>query len=568
MATADEYAAWIVKNADKKGSPEFNTVAQAYQEAIAQEPDFSDVKGGTASAPISRTKRVLKGVKDPIDAVAQMAYNAIPESVQKAGNAINNAIADKTGLLSRIPEGGLNQQIAEDEKAYQQARAAAGSEGFDAYRTAGNVLSTLPLAAAIPGSAATLGGRMGLGTLAGGAGGALQPVTEGDFLPEKAKQVALGAVTGGAIPVIASGVSRIVSPAASKNTNLQVLRQAGVRPTIGQALGGMANRVEEKAQSIPIMGDAITAARRGAVEDFNKASINKALEPIGKSVSDIGTEGISKASGAISNAYKDALNKLGGVKFDGQFAQELQSLSALSSNMTPDMARKFQNELRNRVIGRMSPSGGMTAQTFKNVDSELGALVRDFGKSSMGSEKEFAGAIKELQASIRRQAERVSAEYAAGVKPADAAFARMVRVESAGKKAALQDGVFTPGQLMQAVREADKSVRKSATARGDALLQDFASAGQNVLGNKYPDSGTAGRMLLGAGGLASGLVNPAIPLGLTAGAAAYLTPLQRFAVSVLADRPQQANALAEAIRKSSPRFAAAGAVGANSLANQ
>ena len=33
MATADDYAAWIVKNADKKGTPEFNIVASAYQEA-------------------------------------------------------------------------------------------------------------------------------------------------------------------------------------------------------------------------------------------------------------------------------------------------------------------------------------------------------------------------------------------------------------------------------------------------------------------------------------------------------------------------------------------------------
>lgn len=37
MATADEYATWIVKNADKKGTPEFETVAAAYKEAKAQE---------------------------------------------------------------------------------------------------------------------------------------------------------------------------------------------------------------------------------------------------------------------------------------------------------------------------------------------------------------------------------------------------------------------------------------------------------------------------------------------------------------------------------------------------
>lgn len=38
MADASEYAAWIVANADKRGTPEFETVAKAYQQARAQVP--------------------------------------------------------------------------------------------------------------------------------------------------------------------------------------------------------------------------------------------------------------------------------------------------------------------------------------------------------------------------------------------------------------------------------------------------------------------------------------------------------------------------------------------------
>lgn len=37
MATADEYAAWIVSNPTKRGTPEFNTVAQAYELAKSEE---------------------------------------------------------------------------------------------------------------------------------------------------------------------------------------------------------------------------------------------------------------------------------------------------------------------------------------------------------------------------------------------------------------------------------------------------------------------------------------------------------------------------------------------------
>ena len=65
MATSEEYAQWIVKNADKKGTPEFETVAKAYQSSKgasaaptpAQQPDaktdtgaLSQVKAGGKAA--------------------------------------------------------------------------------------------------------------------------------------------------------------------------------------------------------------------------------------------------------------------------------------------------------------------------------------------------------------------------------------------------------------------------------------------------------------------------------------------------------------------------------------
>src|SRR3990167_4401409 len=38
MASPEEYAKWIVDNQDKQGSPEFATVAQAYEISKAQQP--------------------------------------------------------------------------------------------------------------------------------------------------------------------------------------------------------------------------------------------------------------------------------------------------------------------------------------------------------------------------------------------------------------------------------------------------------------------------------------------------------------------------------------------------
>lgn len=52
MATADEYAAWIVKNQDKKGTPDFETVSKAYQEAKAEETAApSEIPGPRGTPP-------------------------------------------------------------------------------------------------------------------------------------------------------------------------------------------------------------------------------------------------------------------------------------------------------------------------------------------------------------------------------------------------------------------------------------------------------------------------------------------------------------------------------------
>lgn len=119
------------------------------------------------------------------------------------------------------------------------------------------------------------------------------------------------------------------------------------------------------------------------------------------------------------------------------------------------------------------------------------------------------------------------AQLAKELANADAAYAKYVRLRNAGVAAANNEGVFTPSQLMGAVKKADNSVGKGAMATGDALMQDIATAGQNVLPNKIPDSGTAGRLGLGilaGGGL--GYLNPVALAGGALAAGAYTRPGQ------------------------------------------
>ena len=104
---------------------------------------------------------IAKGLRDPIDAGAQMltrGLTAVAPGLVDAGNKLNNYIADKTGLVGRLPAGGVDQQIRDSEKAYQLAR---GSNGMDWGRMAGNVLNpaNLALAAGLP-AAATMRRRL------------------------------------------------------------------------------------------------------------------------------------------------------------------------------------------------------------------------------------------------------------------------------------------------------------------------------------------------------------------------------------------------------------------------
>jgi hypothetical protein len=118
--------------------------------------------------------------------------------------------------------------------------------------------------------------------------------------------------------------------------------------------------------------------------------------------------------------------------------------------------------------------------------------------------------------------------------------------------------MFTPAQLAQAVRAQDTSVGKGASATGQALMQDLAEQGTNILGSKVPDSGTAGRLaLLGGGAAAGSATGTAMPLAaaLTAGSLPYVG--RKATAAVLTKRPESAKKLAELIRKSSPYIAGA-----------
>lgn len=498
-----------------------------------------------------KSRRFMQGIKDPINAGAQLLEHISPKAIEDPINRLNNAIAPYSGgLLSEVPTGGVDEMIKNELSDYVPP------EGVDWARLGGNVLSPANLAVAskIP-QGATLGKNILSGAAVGGAMGALSPVERGDFTEEKAKQLAWGAGLGGMIPVVTNGISRIVNPKAASNEGLKLLKAEGVNPTIGQSLGERANAIEEKLRSVPIMGDMITNARQNANKQFESAAYNRVLNPIGEKLPKglSGRDALVHTESTLKNTYEDVLNKIGAITPDEQFSSKIANLESMVNKQVMPRAEKAKfSAALNDVKQSIDKNGVITSEAYKALESSLGTDARKLASSTNIYEGKLSPAVKQLQEELRDMLNRQAGEAGNELKAVNTAWANFKRVQNAAGKLGADEGTFSPSQLQNAVRAMDKSKDKAAFARGGALMQDLGDAGKSILGNKVPDSGTAGRLLLGGGALGSYLINPAIPVGLVGGASLYTSPAQKFLNAAITQRPESAKAIASIIKQSSP----------------
>lgn len=526
--------------------------------ADAEAPTATAEQRIVASAPM----RAIKGGKDVLDAGAQMLAHAVPSGVADAVNDATRYVNELpilgpvTKALGMTPASAqeLDQQLASDERQYQAARAATGQTGFDGARLLGGIAATAPLTAAMPAAAATLPGRVAAGAAGGTAFGLLNPVTDGEYGAEKAKQAAIGAASGGALSAVGAGLGRMLAPRAAQNPQVRALLNEGITPTPGQIVGGTAQRIEDKLMSVPVVGDAIQTARRRGQEEFNRAALNRAVAPIGGRVTAVGREGMQQVDSAISAAYDGLLPRLT-FRADAQFGREIGRLQQMVATLPEQQARQFESIVRSQVASRLTPQGAATGQHFKLIESEIGRLARTYGGSSVAGERSLGAALGELQTSLRGALSRSNPHLAPELGRINQAYANYVRLQRAAGGAGAESGVFTPAQLSAAVRGADSSVRKGRFARGEALMQDLSDAGKAVMGSKVPNSGTADR-LFNLGALGATVVNPTTPLLLGAAAIPYLSGANRVAASLLARRPEGVMRAGTSLERYAPGIAA------------
>lgn len=198
------------------------------------------------------------GLRDPVDAGAQMLRRVIPEPVARAVDAAGNWLANQ-GLPVARSDGvaGVDKIVRDVGQQYEADRAAAGRDGFDAARLVGGVVNPVNLALPSATGARTAMQLARTGAVAGGAGAALQPVTgDGDFWSEKGKQAAGGAVAGGVMtPVLSKAATAAATaaknfrasraPAAVVMGGTPGLSRADLDQAVGQVLQSQGMRVED-----------------------------------------------------------------------------------------------------------------------------------------------------------------------------------------------------------------------------------------------------------------------------------------------------------------------------------
>ena len=407
------------------------------------------------------------------------------------------------------------------------------------------------------------------GAAVGGAAGALTPTDTGvsgmEAVQEIPQKVGLGAVGGAGGTAIGRGIGNVIAPKLSEAA--QKLIGEGVNLTPGQMMGGALRKIEDKLTSVPLLGDIIDYSRTKGIEEFNKAAFKRALDPIGGTVpKETGRAGVEAVKTQISDAYNTLLPKMTFVP-DKPLYDSLSRLDKVVVGLPKPETKMVADNVKAIIQKHMPENGLISGGSYKAIESDLGELASNYAGSS-GTEAMVGKAYKSALGQVREALARSNPNYAEELGNINKAFANFSRIRRAGSMANTQE-MITPAQLANAVKAADESAGKGATATGKALMQDLTDAGVQVLPSKIPDSGTAGRsalvnMLLGAGGAVGGSsayqafpTVTAVGAGLAGTAALPYLPGARNALTTLVGkRPEAAKKLADAIRELAPYMAA------------
>lgn len=547
MATLEEYANWIVKNKEKANTPEFLTVANAYQAArqeVEQQGITSNEQINDKAVKVNAQTAADRKRFDPT-----IGMGTGQRAAAGSGSYMTDmALGAKQLVSPNSPE--LSQQFRE-KKALDRPleQTTAGAIG-----KAGTAMIPAALTAAIPGmntytGAAATGAAMGL----------LSPTEDGAM--GKLRNAGVDAVAGLAGQGMANGIGRVMKPVQT-SLNPEQQRLAALALKEGIPLDAAAQTGSKPLQTInSVMANLpLTAGAEGAKQEGVKNAFNQAV------LKRSGIDGIS-ATPDVLGAQKKAL---------GAVFEDVASRNAIDFNKgaittkLADISKEAERRLAqpgpivntvDDILADAAKTGSMPGLKYQGWRSTLNSMA---GNDTQGK---LAGDIKRaLNEAFDAQ---VSGADGEAWKTASRQYANLKTISKAmgGAGNDAVSGNIPPAQLAAALRN---SVSTEGKALGYGDLNDLTRIGQLFVRDQVPNSGTAQRQfyqsLLTGGGLGGGAMmmgaDPATALGV--GAASLAGP--KLAQALLSSKPVQgylangvtntnALALAEALKRTAPAAA-------------
>jgi len=554
-------------------------------EIRAKYPQYKDVSDGDLTNALHKRYysdipldafRAKVGFKPEMVVGADGLQAAVKQTVQESGPLTNAAVGFKSSIDDAAMR--LKQLFStltdEDKQAIQSNRTLRdtsiagllGSIGGDVAMTAvpgaGVIQGASNAVKAAPAVVRALAPTVASAAVGAGTAAAMQPVLDGE---SGARNAAMGAV-GGALGDIAPRVaSRVVQPLA-QSAPVKKLLSEGIVPTPGGAAGAdsFLGRVEQKLQSVPIIGDLVKRGRDRATEELNVAAINRALPKTAKGqITASGRESITEAHRIVSEGYDDVLSRIT-VKPDMPFMRQVISVTKDPElSLPPAQQQRLVEIVRSNVLARMK-NGELSGESAKKVESILGSLGTRYSRAQDPDQLALGMALRQIQGSFRELLGRNAAGAdAALLQELNKNYSSLLRVERAASYVGNEGGKFSANQLQSAVRALDPSKNKRAFAQGRAPMQDLSDAARQTIGGTVADSGTAGRMLTamalggGAAGVNEYMDGPAALSALALSPLLYSRAGSRYAVGNL---PGQ-QALSGTLRGLAPYAALIGASG-------
>ncbi len=374
MATADDYAAWIVRNRNKKGTPEFETVAAAYREALQEEQAKpEEEKGGVVD-------RFMSGLESMIS-----SGRAAIESLSDAEKAALAAAERSRGITEEYGEGASLEKV---KQAYGE-RGALGAAGEVVGSIPGAIAEQLPqmgatVAGAIAGSAA--GAPLGpIGALVGSTAGAVAPSFLQQYGSNIQRQAEEDIAAGRDVDISRTAAAAAAVPQAALDVASQFI-------VVGRVLGKkLFGELGKKVDDLLAKGD-IEAAEKLAKEGLVKTVAKGAVVGVAAEVpTEVAQQALERAQAGLPLTSDDAMREYGEVAYQTGLMAPLGAVGRLAS----------RSAARDKVQETAPP-----ADIVSETQEEIEAVKKEQEAAAKAAEPplptSFEGASPELRSALNK----------------------------------------------------------------------------------------------------------------------------------------------------------------------